>query len=423
MKPLEIVKIKLDKIHVDPANVRKHNRKNIDAIKASLQEFGQCKPLVVQQSIMKILAGNGTYAAMVDLGWTECEIVVVDMSDIKAAAYGIADNRTSELASWDDENLAVLLSKIQENNEIDTANLGFSDTDIAKLLKDIGQAPSPLSENEGSETTILDDKAISQTGDLWHLGPHRLLCGDPENKKDVTKLLSGKRPALMVADPPYGVNFNASWRSKKNIGKVPNDDRDDWRAVWQIWDVPVLYVWHFHTIVVGNSLIETGYKIINIISWVKQHLVFSRGDYHSKQERCFYAVKKNANHNWQGGRDQVDVWEIANNNPVKPGGSNVAEKTWGHSTQKPLECMARPIRNNSKRGEIIADPFLGSGTTLIAAEKLGRICYGCELAPIYCDMIIQRWEKETGKEATLKGGNAYLQIKEERLSECKEEKS
>ena len=407
----KIARGRLADIHVDPANVRKHNKKNIEAIKASLLEFGQCKPLVVQKSTKKILAGNGTYIAMTELGWTECDVILVYMSDIRATAYAIADNRTAELATWDEEGLCALLSQIQVDGEIDTASLGFSDVDISGLLKNIG-TPIPNLADDDAPPIAINEKPVAQAGDLWLLGKHRLLCGDSEKKENVDRLYSGRQPVLMVTDPPYGVNYDPEWRTvKKNIGKVTNDDRASWKKVWELWNANVAYVWHADTVRVGQDLADAGYEKITIITWAKQNFVMSRGNYHYQTERCFYVAKKGKNHNWQGSRDQSDLWQISNNNKST---NSEAEETWGHSTQKPLECMARPMRNNSERGDIVADPFLGSGTTLIAAEKLGRICYGCEIELGYCDMIIQRWEKETGKIAKMEDGTTWAQAKAKR---------
>lgn len=233
-------------------------------------------------------------------------------------------------------------------------------------------------------------------GDLIQLGEHRLLCGDSANQENILRLLEGVTPTLMVTDPPYGVEYDPEWREgndlgvgERSTGKVANDDRADWTEVWKLWPTTVIYCWHasLFTSIVQSSLQAVGYKMITQIIWAKQHFALSRGDYHWQHEPCWYAAR--GPHNWQGARDQASVWEIKNNNSF---GNSEKEETFGHGTQKPIECMARPIRNNSKEGDVICDPFLGSGTTLIACEILGRKCLGMEIMPIYCEQIIQRYK-------------------------------
>lgn len=210
---------------------------------------------------------------------------------------------------------------------------------------------------------------------------------------------------LMVTDPPYGVKYDPSWREgcdlgvgKRSKGKVLNDDKADWTETWRLFGGNIAYVWHggLHTSTVENSLVTAGFQMRAQIIWAKQHFVLSRGDYHWMHEPCWYAVRKGAKGKWTGDRKQSTVWQIKNNNSF---GNSEKEETVGHGTQKPVECMRLPIQNNSEKGEIVYDPFLGSGTTLIAAEKMERICYGMELSPEYVDIIVKRWEDFTGQKS------------------------
>ena len=177
-------------------------------------------------------------------------------------------------------------------------------------------------------------------------------------------------------------------------GQFQNDDKINWALAWSLFPGAIAYVWHAskYCSEVQKSLEEAELEIINQIIWVKQHFALSRGDYHWQHEPCWYAVKKGHAHNWQGARDQATTWEISNLNAFGKQRGDDEERT-AHSTQKPIDCMARPIKNNTCKGEGVYDPFLGSGTTLIAAEQLGRTCYGIELSPAYCDIIINRWIK------------------------------
>lgn len=247
----------------------------------------------------------------------------------------------------------------------------------------------------------------SKLGDVYVLRKHRLMCGDSTVYTDVDKLLGGENPVLMVTDPPYGVNYNPEWREgadlgvgKRSKGKVLNDDKADWTEAYSLFTGNVAYVWHAgkYSALVSFNLESCGFDVVSQIIWVKQHFALSRGDYHWQHEPCWYAVKKGEKHNWQGARDQATTWEIKNNNSF---GNSSKEETVGHGTQKPIECMLRPIINNTKKGQSVYDPFGGSGTTLIACEKSGRICYMMELSPAYVDVIVARWEKLTGETATL----------------------
>jgi DNA modification methylase len=205
----------------------------------------------------------------------------------------------------------------------------------------------------------------------------------------------------MVTDPPYGVEYDPDWRNRTDrpngkpygamaIGQVSNDDRVDWREAWALFPGDVAYVWHasLFGVVVQSSLEECDFQPRSQIIWAKPRFAISRGHYHWQHESCLYAVKKGGTGHWSGDRSQTTLWTISHN-----------KSETGHSTQKPVECMKRPIENNSSPGQAVYDPFLGSGTTIIAAEMTGRVCYGLEIDPKYCDVIVQRWENFTGKKA------------------------
>lgn len=208
----------------------------------------------------------------------------------------------------------------------------------------------------------------------------------------------------MVTDPPYGIEYDAEWRNNalradgtpiagRAVGKVLNDDQADWREAWALFPGEVAYVWHAvnKSNIVADSLLACGFDIRAQVIWAKNQLVIGRGHYHPKHEPCWYAVKKGGTGHWQGDRKQTTLWEI--NKPQK--------SETGHSTQKPIECMRRPIENNSQPGDAIYEPFSGSGTTIIAAEQTGRRCYAMELSPQYVDVAVRRWQQFTGKTAVL----------------------
>jgi DNA modification methylase len=235
-------------------------------------------------------------------------------------------------------------------------------------------------------------------GDVWQLGKHRLACGDATDPATVKKLLGHARPRLMATDPPYGVGYEPEWRQQslkggaRAVGKVLNDHRSDWREAWKLFPGDIAYVWHagLHASSVELSLAAADFRVRSQIIWDKGRLNISRGHYHWRHEACWYAVRKLKTANWQGDRKQTTVWQIPHR-----------RSTTGHGTEKPLECMRRPIFHHTLQGDAVYDPFLGSGTTMIAAEMTGRRCYGLELSPEYCGLIVARWEQLTGKKAEL----------------------
>ena len=211
----------------------------------------------------------------------------------------------------------------------------------------------------------------------------------------------------MVTDPPWGVNYDADWRNQQGlrsngdslgaraVGKVLNDDRADWGEVWALFPGDVAYIWHGGATahIVANSIEENGFNIRAQIIWAKNNMVIGRGNYHPKHEPCWYIVRQGSKGHWSGGRKQTTVWDIPK--PLK--------SETGHSTQKPVECMKRPIENNSSPGQAVYEPFSGSGTTIIAGEMTGRSVHAIELEPGYVDVAIKRWQDFTGEQATLDG--------------------
>ncbi len=312
-------------------------------------------------------------------------------------AYILADNQLALNAGWDTELLKVEIGELNAEG-FDLGLIGFGDDFLAGLLN-VGTEgltdPDDVPEPPAEPVTVL--------GDVYVLGKHRLVCGDSTNADDVAKALNGVAPHLMVTDPPYGVVYDANWRNEADrangkpygaraVGKVENDDKADWREAWALFPGDVAYVWHagVQAGVVAESLEAVGLELRSQIVWAKNQMAISRGDYHWQHEPCWYAVRKGRKGHYNGDRKQTTVWNID-----KPRKSET-----GHSTQKPVECMKRPIVNNSSPGQAVYDPFLGSGTTLIACEMEGRVCHGLELSPAYCDVIVKRWEDFTGQKAT-----------------------
>lgn len=408
--------VRIADLHLDPANVRKHGPDNLGAIAASLKRFGQQKPIVVSADGI-VIAGNGTLEAARSLGWEAIAVVRSELSGPEAMAYAIADNRTAELADWDDPALVAQLESLKALDPGLLAATGYDEEALAKLAADLEK---PVSDDEVPEPPA---NPVTRPGDLIVLGRHRLLCGDSTDPATVSRLLDGATPEIMVTDPPYGVEYDPTWRveagvshATRKMGAVLNDDRADWSAAWKLFPGSVAYVWHAgaKAAIVQASLESAGFGIRAQIIWAKDRMALSRGDYHWQHEPCLYAVQHGASdHSCPAGpleydtgheplwyavrreergrrnsdRGQTTLWEI----PAREDSGH------GHGTQKPVECMARPLRNHWCQG--VYDPFCGSGTTLIAAEQLGNTCYAMELDPGYCDVIVRRWEQLTGEQA------------------------
>lgn len=397
-------------------NSRTHSEEQVAKIAASIREFGFLNP-VITDGDNGIVAGHGRVLAAQKLGMAELPTIEAKhLSEAQKRAYIIADNRMALDAGWDTDLLRVEIADL-EGEGFDLSLTGFDVDEIEGFLTDL--TADGLTDPD--DVPDLPDDPISVPGDVWFLGGHRLVCGDSTNADDVAKALNGVEPHLMVTDPPYGVEYSAGWRndamptkndpsrwrdgSGRATGKVENDDRADWSEVYALFPGDVAYVWHAgnKANIVAENLVGCGLLIRSQIIWVKNQLVIGRGDYHPQHEPCWYAVRKNRKGHYCGGRKQTTVWNI--DRPRK--------SETGHSTQKPIECMKRPIENNSSPGQAVYDPFLGSGTTLIAAEMTGRKCHGLELSPAYCDVIVKRWQDFTGKDAVHEtSGKTYTELRD-----------
>jgi DNA modification methylase len=369
------------------------NDSAVEAVAASIREFGFRQPIVVDTEGV-IVVGHTRWKAAQKLGLMQVPVhIATDLTPEQIKAYRIADNKLNELAEWDETLLPLELADLQLLN-FDLSLLGFSPDELSEWL-DPGVRDGQC---DPDDVPASPDVATTKPGDLWILGDHRLLCGDSTKAADVTRLLEGRRPLLMVTDPPYGVEYNPEWRHDSGLnnsdrtGKVTNDDRVDWTEAYALFRGDVCYIWHAGRFAaeLATGLTASGFEVRTQIIWRKPRFAISRGHYHWQHEPCWYAVRKGRSAHWTGDRSQTTVWDIA----AKDGTGETR-----HGTQKPVECMARPIRNHGRIGDEVYDPFLGSGTTIIAAEQLRRRCYGLEIDPAYCDVIVRRYEQFTGKKA------------------------
>jgi DNA modification methylase len=390
-------------------NARTHSEQQVAQIAASIKEWGWTTPLLVDED-NGIIAGHGRVMAAQKLGIDEIPVMIAKgWSDAQKRAYILADNQLALNAGWDSELLKLELLELDEL-DFDIDLIGFDGDFLANMLNDPTEG---LTDPDEVPETPEDPATVE--GDVWVLGNHRIICGDSTSADVVDKLLGAVKPHLMVTDPPYGVEYDASWREKaigggrRADGKVENDDRADWSEAWSLFPGDVAYVWHAgnmaHT--VAESLIKCDLHIRAQIIWAKSQFVIGRGDYHPHHEPCWYAVRKGKPGHYGGGRKQSTLWQID-----KPQKSET-----GHSTQKPVDCMKRPIENNSSPGQAVYEPFSGSGTTIIAGEMTGRHVYAIELNPAYVDVAVKRWQDFTGEDATLEGdGRTFNEIKAERTN-------
>ena len=395
---MDVIDLPLGQIIPYSRNPRR-NEKAIATVAASIQEFGWRQPIVVDEA-MVILAGHTRLAAAQQLELKTAPVhVAKGLSEAQARAFRIMDNRSGENAEWDNDLLGLELGDLLDA-DYDLDLTGFTDEELNNLLN--GLADGEGAQEGEDDVPETPEDPVTKPGDLWILGNHRLLYGDSTIATDVERVLGNVTPLLMVTDPPYGVEYDPGWRNKtgasatKRTGKVLNDDRADWREAWDLFPGDVAYVWHgaLHAATVAESLEAAGFNVRSQIIWAKDRLVLSRGDYHWQHEPCWYAVKKSGKGHWVGDRKQTTLWQIANKDQ---------DADTVHGTQKPVECMRRPILNNSSPGQAIYEPFMGSGTTLIAAETTGRVCHGIELNPAYVDVAVERWQQFTGQMAVLDG--------------------
>jgi DNA modification methylase len=362
-------------------NARTHSPAQVAQIASSIAEFGFVNPVLVDGAGV-LVAGHGRVMAAKQLGMASVPAIrLAHLTEPQARALRLADNQIALNSGWDEALLAAEIARIRDDASVDLDVLGFSPEALEDLLASIGaNGDAPAQGDPDAPAPEPPAQPVTRPGDLWHLGRHRLLCGDATNRADVLHLLGGTKPHLMVSDPPYGVGYDPAWRNEAGVsstartGKVANDDRADWREAWALFPGDVAYIWHagVHARTVIESLEAAGFVVRSQIVWAKPRLVLGRGDYHWQHEPCIYGVRKGATGHWQGARDQTTLWQI---------GTGDEDMATVHGTQKPVECMRRPMLNNSEPGDVIYEPFCGSGTTIIAAETADRICYAMEIDP------------------------------------------
>lgn len=372
----------------NPLNFRRHPKHQQDALLAALQEVGWVQDIIVNRTTGHLIDGHLRVELALRHNEPTIPVCYVELSPDEERLILATFDPLGALAFTDKRTLEDLMREVSTGS-----------AELQRVLDELARSVGIQNGTDDNGITDKDDipkdstEAITNHGDLWILGPHRLLCGDSTNAGDVDRLLDGNRPNLTITDPPYGVEYDAKWRdelstSKRRTGKVTNDERSDWRQAWVLSPSNVIYSWcaSWYLGITQTALEESGFDCRSLIIWAKKRFVISRGHYHWQHEPCWYAVRNNASANWIGDRSQTTVWTVDIDENVDG----------GHSTQKPVECMERPIRHHS--GDVY-DPFVGSGTTIIAAQRQQRKCYAMELNPDYVDIAVRRWERFTGETA------------------------
>jgi DNA modification methylase len=399
-------------------NSRTHSEEQITQIASSISEFGFTNPVLVDET-NNLIAGHGRLLAAKKLGIEEVPAIILrGLTKAQKKAYVIADNQLALNAGWD---LDMLKLEIEGLNELDfdINLLGFDDDFLDGLLEE--QPVEGLTDED--EVPEPPETPVSVLGDIWQLGNHRLMCGSSTEAHAVDLLIDGQEPNTMITDPPYGVNYDAGWRAeakgtkkteREDTSTIQNDNQSDWYDAYSLFTGNVAYVWHASafTDVVMDGLKRAGFEIKAQIIWNKNVHALSRSDYQWKHEPCWYAIKKGANHNWVGDRKQKTIWDVQNVMFEKDAGGKTS-----HPTQKPVELYIRSINNNTNSGEYVYEPFGGSGTGIIAAEKTNRRSLTMELDEKFVDVIINRWQSYTGKEAIhIESGKTYKELKDDQPS-------
>ncbi len=409
-----------------PKNARKWGQSAVEKVAASIKSFGWVQPIVCDREDV-IVIGHLRLAAAYFLQLTEVPVhVASSLSPAEIRALRIADNRTHEEADWIEDLLSTELLDLK-SLDFDLGLTGFSSRELSALI----DQPNPVED----EVPPVPITPASRLGDLWSLGSHRVLCADSTDAASVARLLGDRKPALMVCDPPYGISLDSEWRDRAGLNghgpaepsymkhrteghqetTISGDTRADWSDAFALVpSLEIAYVWHasIFTREVLDGLLRIGFLYPQQIIWNKGRTVLTRTHYWYQHEPCWYVRKKKAPWYGKAGENST-IWDAESPKFIM-GGSE--EEKFDHPTQKPAELMRKPILNHTESGGLVYDPFLGSGTTLAAAELTGRTCLGIELDPKFVDVIVMRWEKLSGQQATLDGscGQTFEQVRENR---------
>ena len=371
-------------------NARTHSPEQITKLRSSLREFGFVNPVIIDRDY-NVIAGHGRLAAAKEEGITEVPCVFVDhLTEAQKKAYILADNRMAMDAGWDEELLRVEIESLK-GMDFDVPLTGFDDKELSDLFAE--ENGSEAKDDDYDLTAALEKAAFVMRGDIWTVGRHRLVCGDATNPDDVNRLMGDTKANLILTDPPYGVSFkSASGLTIQNDSMKNEEFYRFLLAAFQnmadhLEKGGAAYVFHADTegLNFRRAFVDAGFHLAGCCIWVKDSLVLGRSDYQWQHEPCLFGWKLGGKHQWYSDRKQTTIWEYDRPKSSKE-----------HPTMKPVALMAYPIQNSCMSNCIVLDPFLGSGSTLIACEETNRICYGIELDEKFADVIVRRYIEKVG---------------------------
>lgn len=388
---LKIEMLPIEELQEYERNAKLHPQEQIDQIARSMEEFGFNDPIAIDENNI-IIEGHGRLLALRQLGETQVPVIrLKHLTEEQKKAYILVHNQLTLNTGFDEELLA---SELESIVDIDMADFGF-DLDIV----DLNEGPTEVEEDVDFDPTP-PEEPVAKPGDLYQLGNHRLLCGDSTSLDDVAKLMGGEQVDLLLTDPPYNVAYEGGTEDKltiQNDDMADEDFRQFLRDVYSAADSVMkpgaaYYVWHADSEGYNfrGAARDVGWPVKQCLIWMKSSLVLGRQDYQWRHEPCLYGWVPGASHNWYGDRKQTTILEF--DKPARNG---------EHPTMKPVPLFAYQMENSSKKGDNVLDLFGGSGTTMIAAEQLGRRAFLMELDPRYVDVIVNRWEALTGEKAVL----------------------
>ena len=358
-----------------------------EKLKSSIEQFGYVEPVIWNATTGRVVGGHQRLKVLTDMGITEADVVVVDMDTEKEKALNIALNKIS--GEWDTEKLALVIADLQ-GTDFDVSLTGFDPEELEDLFRD--DVKGGVKEDDFDVEAELKKPTFSKAGDLWMLGEHRLFCGDSTKPETFDLLMNGKKANLVVTDPPYNVDYKGSAGKIKNDSMAEDQFEQFLLAAFQQMEAAMaddasIYVFHSdsHGLAFRKAFEEAGFYLSGCCIWKKQSLVLGRSPYQWQHEPVLFGWKKKGKHQWYTGRKESTIWEFD-----KP------KKNKDHPTMKPIALVSYPIMNSTMTGCLVLDPFGGSGSTLIACEQTGRICYTVELDEKFCDVIVRRYIEQVG---------------------------
>ena len=406
MKPaqqIQIEQLPIGELRPDPANPRRISDQELETLTRSINEFGLIDPIIARREDKMVIGGHQRLLAARKLGYKTVPVVLTDLSVEQAHLLNIALNKIS--GSFDQELLVRMLKELQEVPDIDLSLSCFEEDELKKLLKSLDareRRDRPENFDLDAAVKAAQSSPVAKLGDIWLLGEHRIGCNDSTDREAVQRLMGQSKAAMTFTDPPYNVNYGETMKDKlrNNSNKILNDNLGEvfepflekaCKNMLEFTDGAVYICMsssELHTL--QKAFIAAGGHWSTFVIWAKNTFTMGRSDYQRQYEPILYGWREGVSHYWCRDRDQGDVWQVD-----KPSSSPL------HPTMKPLALIERAIQNSSQSGDILLDTFLGSGSTLIACERTGRICYGMELEPLYIDVAVMRWEAFSGEKAKL----------------------